>query len=68
MTRVYGAAPGGGEFSPQRFFVTIGGMQALDIAVRMIVGPGEEALVPSPAWPNFAGALAPTARGPSSSR
>ena len=33
-------------------------MQALDIAVRMIVGPGEEALVPSPAWPNFAGALA----------
>ena len=58
MTRVYGAAPGGGDFSPERFFVTIGGMHALDIAVRLTVGPGEEALVPSPAWPNFAGALA----------
>ena len=58
MTRVYGAAPGGGDFSPERFFVTIGGMHALEIAVRMTVGPGEEALIPSPAWPNFAGALA----------
>ena len=58
MTHVYGGAQGGGDFSPQRFFVTIGGMQALDIAVRLTVGPGEEALVPSPAWPNFAGALA----------
>jgi aspartate/methionine/tyrosine aminotransferase len=57
MTRVYGAAPGGGDFPPERFFVTIGGMHALDIAVRMTVGPGREALVPSPAWPNFAGAL-----------
>ena len=58
MTRVYGAAPGGGDFSPERFFVTIGGMHALDIATRLTVGPGEEALIPSPAWPNFAGALA----------
>ena len=54
---VYGPAPGGGDFSPERFFVTIGGMHALDIAVRMTVGPGEEGLVLSPAWPNFAGAL-----------
>jgi aspartate/methionine/tyrosine aminotransferase len=58
MTRVYGAAPGGGDFSPESFFVTIGGMHALDIATRLTVGPGEEALIPSPAWPNFAGALA----------
>lgn len=58
MTRVYGAAPGGGEFSPERFFVTIGGMHALDIAARLTIGPGEEALIPSPAWPNFAGAVA----------
>jgi len=58
LTRVHGAAPGGGDFSPERFFVTIGGMHALDIAVRLTVGPGEEALIPSPAWPNFAGALA----------
>jgi aspartate/methionine/tyrosine aminotransferase len=58
MTRVYGAAPGGGAFSPERFFVTIGGMHALDIAARLTIGPGEEALIPSPAWPNFAGAVA----------
>ena len=58
MTRVYGAAPGGGDFSPDRFFVTIGGMHALQIAARLTVGPGEEALIPSPAWPNFAGAVA----------
>ena len=57
VSRIYGPAPGGGDFSPSRFFVTIGGMHALDIAVRMTVGPGEEGLVLSPAWPNFAGAL-----------
>ena len=58
MTRVYGAAPGGGDFSPESFFVTVGGMHALQIAARLTVGPGEEALIPSPAWPNFAGAVA----------
>ena len=57
MTRVYGAAPGGGAFSPESFFVTIGGMHAIEIATRLIVGPGDEALIPSPAWPNFVGAL-----------
>ena len=68
MTRVYGAAPGGGPFSPERFFVTIGGMHALEIATRLIVGPGDEALIPSPAWPNFDGALALPARAPCSCR
>jgi aspartate/methionine/tyrosine aminotransferase len=58
MTRVYGAAPGGGAFRPERFFVTVGGMHALQIAVRLIAGPGEEIIVPSPAWPNFEGAIA----------
>ncbi|HEX9169484.1 MAG TPA: pyridoxal phosphate-dependent aminotransferase [Roseiarcus sp.] len=57
MTRVYGAAPGGRAFSPENFFVTIGGMHAIEIATRLIVGPGDEALIPSPAWPNFVGAL-----------
>ena len=32
MTQVYGAAPGGGAFSPENFFVTIGGMHAIEIA------------------------------------
>jgi aspartate/methionine/tyrosine aminotransferase len=57
MTRIYGAAPGGGAFSPKRFFVTIGGMHAVEIATRLIAGPGDEALIPSPAWPNFVGAV-----------
>jgi aspartate/methionine/tyrosine aminotransferase len=58
MTRVYGAAPGGEAFQPERFFVTVGGMHALQIAMRLIAGPGDEIIVPSPAWPNFEGAIA----------
>lgn len=42
---------------PQRIFVTGGGMHALQIAVRLIAGAGDEVLVPTPAWPNFRGAL-----------
>jgi aspartate/methionine/tyrosine aminotransferase len=53
MSAHYGAGLG-----PERFFVATGGMHALDMAVKMTVGPGEEALVLSPAWPNFAGAIA----------
>lgn len=58
MTRVYGAAPGGGAFQPESFFVTVGGMHALQIAMRLIAGPGDEIIVPSPTWPNFEGAIA----------
>jgi aspartate/methionine/tyrosine aminotransferase len=54
----YMSAHYGEGLGPERFFVTIGGMHALDLAVKMTVGPSEEALVLSPAWPNFAGALA----------
>ena len=54
----YMSAHYGGGSAPERFFVTIGGMHALDIAMKMTVGPGEEAIVLAPAWPNFAGALA----------
>eukprot|EP01037_Dinobryon_pediforme_P006999 gene6999-7068_t len=55
-TRIYGELHGK-PFSPERFFVTIGGMHAIQTAVRMIAGHGDEILVPTPAWPNFAGAL-----------
>lgn len=47
--------PGG--FTPERFFVTGGGMQAIQIAVRMVSGAGDEVLVPTPAWPNIAAAI-----------
>src|SRR5574337_467425 len=57
MTRVYGAAPGGADYSPENFFVTVGGMHAIEIATRLVAGPGDEVLIPSPAWPNFVGAV-----------
>lgn len=47
----------GRAFSPERFFVTIGGMGAIQIAVRMIAGAGDEVVVPTPAWPNIAASV-----------
>jgi aspartate/methionine/tyrosine aminotransferase len=42
---------------PERFFVTSGGMPAIQIAMRMIAGVGDEVLISTPAWPNFGGAI-----------
>ncbi len=50
--RVYGQ-----PHAPERFFVTASGMQAVQIAVRMIAGMGDEVLIPTPAWPNFGAAI-----------
>ncbi len=50
--RVYGR-----PFAAERFFVTGGGMQAIQIALRMVAGFGDEVLVPMPAWPNVAAAM-----------
>jgi aspartate/methionine/tyrosine aminotransferase len=50
--RVYGR-----DFDPERFFVTGGGMQAIQIACRMVAGGGDEVLVPTPAWPNSEAAI-----------
>jgi aspartate/methionine/tyrosine aminotransferase len=47
----------GRAFSPERFFVTAGGMHAIQLAVSAVAGRGDEVLVPTPAWPNFAAAL-----------
>lgn len=47
----------GQPFDWQEFFVTGGGMQAIQIAAQAIAGPGDEIVVPSPAWPNFEGAF-----------
>ena len=57
--RTYGRA-----FSPERFFVTGGGMQAIQIACRMTAGTGDEVLVPTPAWPNITAAIAITGAEP----
>ena len=47
-----------GPFGPERFFITTGGMHALQLGVRLVAGLGDEVVVPMPAWPNFAGVLA----------
>ncbi len=44
-------------FSPEEFFATCGGMQAIQMAVQLVVGTGDEVVVPTPGWPNFAGAI-----------
>ena len=43
-------------FSAEEFFVTGSGMQAIQIALAMTVGVGDEIVIPSPAWPNAAAA------------
>lgn len=43
----------GKSFSPEQFFVTGSGMQAIQFAVRMLAGIGDEILVPTPAWVNI---------------
>ena len=55
MTRCYGAP--GRAFTPDQFFVTTGGMHALQIAMRLLAGADDEVVVPTPAWPNFEAAL-----------
>ncbi len=51
-TRHYGR-----EFSAENFFVTGGGMQAIQNAIQMVAADDEDVLIPTPAWPNYAGPL-----------
>lgn len=46
----------GVDLPVERFTVTVGGMHATLMAMRIVVGTGDEVLIPSPAWPNFDGA------------
>ena len=55
VTRHYGLFDGA-AFPAQRFFATIGGMHAFQLAVRMTAGAGDEVIVPTPAWPNVVAA------------
>ncbi|HZP21241.1 MAG TPA: pyridoxal phosphate-dependent aminotransferase [Bauldia sp.] len=40
-----------------RFYVTGSGMHAIELAVRLVAGTGDEVAVPMPAWPNLAAAV-----------
>ncbi len=43
-------------FEADEFYVTCGGMQAIQIAMQLTLDADDEVVVLSPAWPNFAGA------------
>jgi aspartate/methionine/tyrosine aminotransferase len=46
----------GREFSPEEFYVTGSGMQAIQIALDMALAAGDEVIIPTPTWPNAAAA------------
>ena len=39
---------------PEQVVVTQGGIQALYLTLRALLEPGDEVLLPDPAWPNYA--------------
>ena len=45
------------DIPTESFIVTGSGMQAIQLAIQAISGAGDEVIVPTPAWPNFAAAL-----------
>ena len=47
------AANYGVEHEPDEVVVTVGGMEALHLAMLSVVEPGEAVLFPGPAWPNY---------------
>ncbi len=53
----YHARSFGRSFDPESFFVTSGGMHAIQTIVQLIAGDGDEIIIPTPAWPNYAGVL-----------
>ncbi|MGI9483839.1 MAG: pyridoxal phosphate-dependent aminotransferase [Hyphomicrobiales bacterium] len=44
----------GKPFDAENFYVTVGGMGAIQIAVQAVAEAGSEIVIPSPAWPNYA--------------
>ncbi len=50
-SRVYGQA-----FAAEEFYVTGGGMQAIQLALQATAGAGDEVIYFDPAWPNIYGA------------
>jgi aspartate/methionine/tyrosine aminotransferase len=51
-TRTFGRA-----FADERFLITGSGMMAIQTAVRMVAGNGDEVIVPTPTWPNITAAV-----------
>jgi aspartate aminotransferase len=53
----YHARHYGRHFDAENFFVTGGGMQAIQTIIQMIADAGDEIVLPTPAWPNYAGPM-----------
>jgi aspartate/methionine/tyrosine aminotransferase len=51
-SRLYGIG-----FNPENFYVCQAGMQSVQLAIQALLEPGDEVVVPSPAWPNYAAPL-----------
>ncbi|PSQ44885.1 aminotransferase class I/II [Halobacteriales archaeon SW_6_65_15] len=47
------ACENGVEYAPEQVTVKTGAMEALSLAVLAVAGPGDEVVVPTPAWPNY---------------
>jgi Aspartate/tyrosine/aromatic aminotransferase len=45
------------ELSPEHFYVTGSGMQAIALAVQALTSPGDEMIYLSPTWPNIVSAI-----------
>ncbi|WP_137286944.1 pyridoxal phosphate-dependent aminotransferase [Halorussus salinisoli] len=47
------ARESGVEVAPEQVTVKNGAMEALSLAMMALAGPGDEVVVPTPAWPNY---------------
>jgi aspartate/methionine/tyrosine aminotransferase len=54
----YHARTYGRPFAAERFLVVGSGMTAIQTAIRMASGTGDEVIVPTPTWPNIVAAVA----------
>ncbi|UPV99858.1 pyridoxal phosphate-dependent aminotransferase [Halorussus gelatinilyticus] len=47
------ARESGVEYAPEQVTVKSGAMEALSLSMMALAGPGDEVVVPTPAWPNY---------------
>ncbi|WP_276281772.1 pyridoxal phosphate-dependent aminotransferase [Halorussus caseinilyticus] len=47
------ARESGVEYAPEQVTVKNGAMEALSLSMLALAGPGDEVVVPTPAWPNY---------------
>jgi aspartate/methionine/tyrosine aminotransferase len=45
------------NFDQENFFVCQAGMQSIQLAIQALLSPGDEVVLPTPAWPNYAAPL-----------